>query len=109
MVNPTVFSFDFDNTISRDPEGFLGVMEFLEKRGHTVYVVTARLKSVHPEDFEFLLKKGYRVFWTEHKGKEAYMKSIGLPIDVFVDDCPDALLNDYHGQPRTFRDMTEAA
>lgn len=101
----TVFSFDYDNTISRDPTGFLFLMRFLRERGHTIYVVTARRKDVHPEDFQWLLELGWEVIWTEHKAKQQFMIDRGTPIDVFIDDCPDALLNDWHGAPRTWRDM----
>lgn len=105
----TVFSFDYDNTISRDPEGFLRVMEFLRDRGHTVYVVTARLKHIHPEDFQMVLDAGWEVIWTEHKAKQQFMIDRGTPVNVFIDDCPDALVNDWHGEPRTFREISEAA
>ena len=106
MLTKTVFSFDFDNTISRDPEGFLGVMELLEKRGHTCYVVTARRPDIHPEDFEFLENKGYKVIKTRHIAKHKYMEEIeGIQVDVWIDDCPDAILNNWHGVPRTHRDM----
>lgn len=109
VINPTVFSFDFDNTISRDPQGFLAVMELLEKRGHTVYVVTARREEVHDEDFDEVRKKGYRVIKTRHISKQKWMEEVeGIHVDVWIDDCPDAVLNNWHGAPRTFREMTEA-
>lgn len=107
MHKSTLFSFDFDNTISRDPQGFLAVMEMLEKRGHQVIVCTARLREVYPEDLQFLLDKGYKVYWSEHKSKDNYLRSIGIKVDVWVDDCPDAVLNDFDGEPRTYRTMGE--
>jgi len=109
MLKPTVFSFDYDNTISRDPEGFLGVMDFLRRRGHTVYVVTARRPNVYPDDFNFLLEKGYKVVFTRHISKQKWMEEVeGIKVDVWVDDCPDAVLNNFHGEPRTHRDMTDS-
>lgn len=102
----TVFSFDYDNTISRDPEGFLGVMDFLRNRGHAIYVVTARRPEIHPEDFEFLIDRGYKVIFTRHISKLKWMEEVEkIHVDVWVDDCPDAVLNNYHGEPRTHRDM----
>ena len=106
MIEQTVFSFDFDNTISRDPKGFLAIMEALEMRGHICYVVTARPSDLYPEDLQFLKDKGYRVFFTELKAKRKYMQDQGIEIDVWVDDSPGAVLHDYKGvSPYTFRDM----
>ena len=110
MHQETVFSFDFDNTISRDPEGFLAIMELLEKRGHTCYVVTARPSDLCPEDLNFLKDKGYKVFFTELKAKKKYMLNQGIEIDVWIDDSPGAVFNDYKGvSPYTFRDMPKVS
>lgn len=110
-VQPTVYSFDFDNTITRDPVGMLSVMEFLERRGHTVYVVTARHKDVHPEDLDFLRERGYKVFTTNLCAKREYMRTQGIHIDVWVDDSPEAVYTDYKGADKgyTYRDLSEAA
>lgn len=108
MHQETVFAFDFDNTISRDPEGFLKIMEVLELRGHVCYVVTARLSTMYPEDLNFLKDKGYRVFFTELKAKRKFMEAQGIDIDVWVDDKPGAVLFDYKGAvPYTYRDMPQ--
>lgn len=105
MHEPTVFAIDFDNTISRDPEGFLAIMHLLEMRGHVCYVVTARPSDLYPEDLNFLKDKGYRVFFTELKAKRKFMEAQGIHIDVWIDDSPGAILNDYKGvSPYTFRD-----
>lgn len=103
MLKPTVFSFDFDNTISRDPSGFMQIMKLLRDRGHDVYVCTMRMKWLNPEDFDFLIEAGYKVFFTEHKAKDEYMKSQGIQVDVWVDDLPDSIIEDWHGVARTFR------
>lgn len=106
MHQETVFAFDFDNTISRDPEGFLKIMHTLEMRGHVCYVVTARLSTMYPDDLNFLKDKGYRVFFTELKAKRKYMQDQGIEIDVWVDDKPEAVYQDYTGAvPYTYRDM----
>lgn len=106
-VQPTVYSFDFDNTITRDPVGTLKMMKFLEKRGHTVYVCTARHADVHPEDLDFLRELGYKVFTTGLKAKRPYMRAQGIEVDVWIDDSPGSVYQDYKGtdQGYTFRDM----
>lgn len=104
---PTVFSFDYDNTISRDPHGFRVMMKYMQDRGHTVYVVTARREHIHPEDFHEI-EKEFRVIKTRHIAKEFYMREVeGIEVDVWIDDCPDAILNNYRGEPRTFREITK--
>lgn len=105
LVTKTVFSFDFDNTISRDVDGFIFLMEYLQKRGHDVYVVTARRPDIHPEDFAPVEEKGFKVIKTRHIAKKHYMREIeGIEVDVWIDDCPEAILGNWDGQPRTFRD-----
>lgn len=106
-VQPTVYSFDFDNTITRDPVGTLAVMHMLGQRGHTVYVVTARHWDVCPEDLDFLRDKGYKVFTTGLKAKRKFMGEQGIHVDVWVDDSPEAILKDYKGEGKgyTFRDV----
>lgn len=105
----TVYSFDFDNTITRDVEGTLHLMNYLKSRGHTVIVCTARLSSVFPEDLDFLKEEGFKVYFSEHRSKDQYLREQGIMVDVWIDDCPDAVLNDFHGVPRTYRDMKDVA
>lgn len=107
VVNATTFSFDFDDTISRDPVAFLHMMNYLQGRGHNVIVCTARLKEVYPEDLQFLIDKGYKVYWSEHKSKKDYLESLGIHVNVWIDDCPEAVLDDFDGQPRINRNVEE--
>lgn len=97
-----IIAIDFDNTITKDPALFREYIKMATRRGHTVYIVTARLKTVHPEDLHpwFGIVDG--IYWTEHKAKGPFMEALGIKVDVVIDDCPDAWVNDYHGEPRTF-------
>lgn len=107
---PTVFSFDFDNTITRDPNTFLTMMKFLEQRGHTVYVCTARPPDLFPEDLDFLRDLGYRVFSTNLTAKRQYLREQGIEVDVWIDDSPGSVVNSYPKgavAPYTFRNMPE--
>lgn len=105
LVNKTVFAFDYDNTISRDVDGFVAIMKMLQLRGHEVYVVTARRPDVFPEDFRDI-EKVFKVIKTRHIAKRLYMREIeGIEVDVWVDDCPEAVVDNWCGEPRTFRDF----
>jgi hypothetical protein len=109
-TQPTVFSFDFDNTITRDPVGFLELMKFLEKRGHLVIVCTARPPDLFPEDLDFIRDLGYKVYFSNLTAKRQYLRGLGVEVDVWVDDSPGAVVNSYPKgaiAPYTFRNMPE--
>lgn len=106
-----IIGIDFDNTITKDPALFREYINMATRRGHTVYIVTARLKTVHPEDLHpwFGIVDG--IYWTEHKAKRKFMQDLGIHVDVMIDDCPEAWVEDYNGAPRTFdteRDQEDA-
>lgn len=108
IVNKTVFAFDYDNTISRDAEVFVAIMKTLELRGHEVYVVTARREHIHPEDFHEI-EKEFRVIKTRHIAKRLYMREVeGIEVDVWIDDMPEAIIGNWEGPVRTFRDLNES-
>ena len=98
------FAFDFDNTITRDPDLFDFIMKGLQIVGHKVYIVTGRLTTTHPEDLDPWGWEGFQVFFTEHKAKRKYMEDLGIKVDIWVDDLPESVCNDWDGPPRTFRD-----
>lgn len=99
-----IIAFDFDNTISKDANGFCSIMKLMESRGHKVVVVTGRKSTTYPEDLSFLKRMGFDVYFTEHKAKREYMRGIGIEVEVWVDDLPESVLNDYEGTPTTYRD-----
>lgn len=104
MDKQLTIAFDFDGTISEDPKGFLAVMDFLKVRGHNVIVVTGRMRSTDPEDLNFLMDNEYKVYFTDHKAKRKYMRGLGIDVDIWVDDLPEAMIQDWNGPPRTFRE-----
>lgn len=85
---------DFDETISDNPIGWLKAMESLEKTGYRIVVVTWRSPETYPADLQFLVDKGYKVFYTSWKAKRPYMESKGIKIDIVIDDNPWAWDND---------------
>lgn len=99
---PLNIGIDFDNTITAEPTLFREYIKMATRRGHNVYIVTARLKTVHPEDLDPWRGIVDGVFFTEHKAKRPFMQAQGINIDVMIDDCPEAWVEDYNGAPRTF-------
>ncbi len=89
-----VVAVDFDETISDNPGTWLSVMRALELGGYTVYVVTWRSPTTAPEDLQFLVDKGYKIYYTSFKAKQEYMASLGIEVAIWIDDNPFAILND---------------
>jgi hypothetical protein len=81
---------DFDETISLDPVMWLKIMYIMEQHGFNVYVVTWRHAHEYPEDLQFLVDKGYKIFYTGRLNKRHYMSSKGIDIDIMIDDSPEA-------------------
>ena len=103
-TKPKTIAFDFDKKISDHPTLFLEVMETFERFGWFVVVVTYRTPSTYPDDLDFLLLKGYKVFFTSHTAKDKYMKSLGIDIDIWVDDEPETIIRSYKAVSGVFYD-----
>lgn len=97
-----IIGIDFDNTITADPMMWREIIRMMTRRGHTVYIVTARMKHVHPEDLHPWYGIVENVYFTEHKAKRQFMLDQGINIEVMIDDSPEAWVEDYNGEPRTF-------
>jgi len=90
-----IIAFDYDETISAAPNTFLEVMLTFEKMGWHCIVVTYRQHTCSPEDLDFLLEKGYKVFFTGQVAKDKFMKSLGIEVDIWVDDSPETVVRSY--------------
>lgn len=90
MSNQWSIGIDFDDTITLNPDMWLNIMKTLERNGFNVYVVTWRASNEWPEDLQFLVDKGYKVFYTDRMNKRQHMLSKGIKIDIMIDDSPEA-------------------
>jgi len=93
MQDPKVIAIDFDETISDNEHAWLLVMQLLERQGYHVVVCTWRLPTYYPEDLQFLVDKGFKVYYTSLQAKHEYMKSQGVNVAIWIDDNPFAILN----------------
>ena len=89
---------DFDDTYTRDPEGWDAFIQLMRGRGHKVYCVTWRSNTTAnlTEVGAALNGKVDAIFFTGQQAKKDYMYSIGIRIDVWIDDMPFAVED--HGQ-----------
>lgn len=94
MQEPKVVAVDFDETISDNESGWLRVLELLEKIGYHVVVCTWRTPETYPEDLQFLVDRGYRIFYTSLQAKKEFMAAQGINVSIWIDDNPFAILND---------------
>lgn len=100
MAEPKVVAVDFDETISDNEDGWLKVLALLEKIGYHVVICTWRFPTTHPEDLQFLVDKGYAVFYTSLQAKQEYMAAQGINVDIWIDDNPLAVTQDAPNRPK---------
>lgn len=81
---------DFDDCTTRDPEGWIQFAQMMRARGHKVYCVTWRSNT--PSNLQEVgsVLNGHvdAIFFTGQQAKKDYMYSLGIRIDVWIDDMP---------------------
>lgn len=73
---------DFDDTITKDPEAWLAIIDFLQKRGHTIFCITLRYPNVP------LPKLPIEVYYACGQPKWEFAFEKGLHVDIWIDDWP---------------------
>ena len=91
---PKVVAIDYDQTISDNEGLWLQVMRMLERAGYHVVVCTWRSPTNYPEDLQWLVDKGYKVYYTSGQAKDKYVKSQGVDVAIWIDDFPYSINND---------------
>lgn len=90
-----IVAVDYDDTISHHDTGWLSILKAFELTGYRVIIVTYRQPHAYPEDLQFLIDKGYKVYFTSQVAKRLYMREKGIEVDIWVDDTPESILFDY--------------
>lgn len=94
MKEPKVVAVDFDETISDNETGWLQILRNLERIGYHVVICTWRTPTTYPEDLQFLVDAGFKVYYTSLQAKREYMKAQGIEVAIWIDDNPWAVDND---------------
>lgn len=81
-------SLDFDDTFTRDPNGWLSFVQLFRSRGHKVYCVTMRYPEEGQEVMEWLSEKVDHIYFTSRQAKKPFMYAAGIDIHVWIDDNP---------------------
>ena len=89
-----IIALDYDDTYTRDPDTWNAIARILHIAGHIVIGVTMR----HPAEASGM-HSSYdeavdRIYFTGRKAKQAFMRDLGVLVDVWIDDRPDFILRD---------------
>jgi hypothetical protein len=81
---------DFDDTYTRDPEGWNEFIHNFTSRGHTIYCTTFRFPEQSQQVYDSIGKVigNDNCHFTAYTAKRQYMQSKGIMIDVWIDDQP---------------------
>lgn len=87
-----IIAIDFDDTFTLDVAAWTTVIAVLQAAGHTVVCVTSRHRSDETEaEFASLLPGTVKSFFAAGTSKKSYMMSVGIDVDVWIDDSPDSI------------------
>lgn len=85
-------ALDYDETYTVDPDLWLPFVKHAKARGHTVYVVTMRYPQETASMDPRLVAEVERIIATGRQLKRRFCESMGIYIDVWVDDTPEYIV-----------------
>jgi hypothetical protein len=85
---------DYDDTFTRDPEFWKNFCEMTRIAGHTIHIVTWRSRDFIGDMYDFL-PEWIHIYFTACRAKRPYMEALGIHIDVWIDDNPEAVVRNY--------------
>ena len=85
-----IIALDYDGTMTEDIEAWLDFIDLMEDAGHTIYIVTMRYPSEGlPIGFSRM-----QVVFTSRKAKKPFLDALGIHVNVWIDDHPQAVFMD---------------
>lgn len=82
---------DWDDTVTREPEGFYNFVKSMRDLGHKVYIVTMRYPSECMNIPRQWINAVDGVYPTSRGSKLKHMTEAGIKIDIWIDDNPIAV------------------
>lgn len=83
-----IIGLDYDDTWTRDPDGWFDAMMALKMRGHTIYGITMR----YPREAGGMDSRYdqicTQILFTGRKAKKKFAGDAGIVVDVWIDDNP---------------------
>lgn len=87
-----IIALDYDDTFTRDPQGWVEAINVLKDRGHTVYGVSMRYDAEMSSMDKAYLKLVDKLYLTQRRKKREYMDNLQVMIDVWIDDTPEFIV-----------------
>lgn len=90
-----IFSLDFDDTYTKDPEFWHQFVKLCHARGHIVYCVTFRFPHELANVWASIgqLIGEHMVVATSHQSKRVHMERLNIQVDVWIDDLPELIVD----------------
>jgi hypothetical protein len=86
-------ALDYDETFTRDPEGWVKAIRELKKRGHNIFGVTMRYHSEGNSMDKAYLDLVDKLYFTSRRKKREYLDALGgIQIHVWIDDTPEFIV-----------------
>lgn len=94
-------AFDYDETITADPDTFIKVMNTFRDAGHYVCVCTYRDRNFdRTELLDFLEQDDFDIIYTKGVAKRWWCMHFGPgDIDIWVDDKPERIFSNSEMHP----------
>lgn len=104
--NAIKIAVDYDETITKDPNGWTQIMQLMHKLGMKVYIVTYR-NNRESSDLDYLLASDFieSVVFTARNGKKQFCENLGIYIDIWIDDNPISITHTLLGVDRNMNFM----
>lgn len=83
---------DYDDTFTIDPAMWRRIIADMQASGHAVYCVSARRSTIESRvEVQSAMPDGVPVYLAYDMSKRAFMLALGIDIDVWIDDTPEAI------------------
>lgn len=97
---PKTIAFDFDDTLTAEPELITGWMKLAKAAGHTVIVASYRFNTQSNMDEINAFLEHYGITWCpivlcDHNCKDDACLARGYEVDIWLDDMPELIRRCY--------------
>jgi hypothetical protein len=87
-----IIALDWDNTFTRDQDGWQDFILGMKARGHKIWIVTARGEDTPIE----MTPEGLSgIVYCNYRAKMRVTELMGLKIDVWIDDDPEMIIDGF--------------
>lgn len=83
-------ALDYDDTFTRDPAFWGGVIRWARSRGHRIFICTCRAAK---DNDDMALPCNMEIYFTGGSPKRKFMADLGIRVDVWIDDMPEMILD----------------